>query len=269
LKLATYNIWNSRERWDVRLPQLKSVLESLEADVVAVQEAPKGVAAGVSFEEYFTSGIYPYVRHFAYPIVDEGERPEGLAFLCKTDFIESQVNWAANQDTSNSWAASVLVYADALQARITNVHLDYRSASNRNAAIVKIVRDLAEPADLGLDILCGDFNGHPNSDVDLFLRGAAQLEGHKTQWSDMAELAPERDAAESPTLDFINNLRWTTKTVNEKPGRFDRIYVRPADAHIHVAHCAVFGSGRNAPSDHYGVVVEVTPTSPQFGQAPP
>jgi endonuclease/exonuclease/phosphatase family metal-dependent hydrolase len=74
VRLATYNIWNSPERWPERLPLLKAVLGGLDADIVAIQEAPMHVAAGVSFEEYFTSRAYPYVRHFAYPIVDDGQQ---------------------------------------------------------------------------------------------------------------------------------------------------------------------------------------------------
>jgi endonuclease/exonuclease/phosphatase family metal-dependent hydrolase len=152
----------------------------------------------------------------------------------------------------------VSVYYGPLKVRMTNVHLDYRSASNRSASIVGIIKWLSKPVSLALDVLGGDFNGHPNADVDRFLRGATELEGYRTQWSDMAHLAPESHGRESPTLDFINNLRWTTKTVNERPGRFDRLYVRSAEASTHVDRYELFGVGRNAPSDHYGVVVEVT-----------
>jgi endonuclease/exonuclease/phosphatase family metal-dependent hydrolase len=272
LRIATYNIWNAKTQWPRRLAAIAEELVRLDADIVALQEAPVRASVGLPLAAYLRERTgYPHLLYLPYPgPADKREWPEGLAFLSKLPLTRMRANWAGGEPTENSWAARVEVRWQARRLGITNVHLDWRHAESRERHIVKIVRDLidARAADAGpgdLDVLCGDFNDDGDAPVLRFLAGTLPLDGYETAWHDLAaEWHAAQDRPAPVTLDFEHNPRWQGKTVRDHSKRFDRIYLRAAAAGEQppILAAGLFGheptnSFGVIPSDHYGLYVDL------------
>jgi endonuclease/exonuclease/phosphatase family metal-dependent hydrolase len=272
LRIATYNIWNAKTHWPRRLAAIAEELVRLDADVVALQEAPVRASVGLPLAAYLRERTgYPHLLYLPYPgPADKREWPEGLAFLSKHPLTRMRANWAGGEPTENSWGARVEVRWQERRLGITNVHLDWRHADSRERHIVKIVRDLidARTADAGpddLDVLCGDFNDDGDAPALQFLAGKSPLDGYQTSWYDLAaEWHATRGEAAPVTLDFEHNPRWQGTTVRDHAKRFDRIYLRAADAGEPppLLAAGLFGheptnSFGVIPSDHYGLYVDL------------
>ena len=107
MRVATYNVWNAKTNWTRRLTAFAEELAHLDADVVALQEAPVEAAPGLPLAAYLREHTaYPHLLHLPYPgPADKREWPEGLAFLSKHRFNDVRVNWADGRPTENSWGA--------------------------------------------------------------------------------------------------------------------------------------------------------------------
>src|SRR5205823_4883675 len=153
-------LWNDRFAWDQRLVGMVEVLTHVDADVVAIQEAPTRVTATQTFVSYFRTRMgYPHGLHLPYPDEpDAGERPEGLAFLSRLPFQQVRTSWENAGATGNGWAARVTVEWRGGTLGITNVRLAWQHATSRQQQIVRIVHDLMGASPCDHDVLCGDFN---------------------------------------------------------------------------------------------------------------
>lgn len=273
LRIATYNLWNSPENWPQRLAAAAEELSSLDADVVALQEAPVDAADGLPLAEYLRQQTrYPHVLHLPYPgPADKREWREGLAFLSQLPLRDTFTNWYGDQNTENCWAVRVVFQWQGVAFGLTNVHLDWRHAASRERHIVKIVREVIDPdnVDVDLDILCGDFNDDGDAPILQYLEGQTELHGHrlrKTRWHDLvAEWHAARGEQPPVTLDFKQNPRWKPKQIAAPSKRFDRIYARAYGDRVspRVVRAGLFGKAPTnslglVPSDHYGVFVDLS-----------
>ncbi|HZJ61942.1 MAG TPA: endonuclease/exonuclease/phosphatase family protein [Kofleriaceae bacterium] len=254
IRIATYNIWNSPDRWSQRLAAMVDDLDALAADVVALQEAPCEAAPGRSLAAYLEAATaYRHVLHLPYDDDgDDGDRPEGLALLSRFPLREHWTNWGHGTPAHNNSAARVHVEIAGALVGITNVHLDWLDPAGRVRAIAAIVDDLVDRRPADIEILCGDFNEHDDGPV------AARLEA---SWRDAVSALGTGDAP--VTLDFEHNPRWAGCAVDERSGRFDRIYLRErGGSAVTVAAAGLFGRDPAnrlgiVPSDHYGVFVDL------------
>jgi len=272
LRIATYNIWNSAENWGQRLAAIVEELSILDADIVALQEAPTEAAEGLPLAQFLREQTaYPHVLHLPYPgPADKREWPEGLAFLSKHPLQDVRVNWEDSHPTDNSWAARIIVGWQGGSLGITNVHLDWRHATSRERHIVQVVRELIDARPCDVDVLCGDFNDDGDALVLRFLEGRAPIDGYGTCWRDLA-LAWHASRGEAPpiTLDFEGNPRWKPKKIAAPSKRFDRIYLRCGEPGREppVLRAGLFGKDPAnsldiVPSDHYGLFVDLDAASP-------
>jgi len=267
LRVATYNIWNAKRNWPRRLAAAVEELTRLDADVVALQEAPVEAAPGVPLHQLLREQtVYPHILHLPYPgPADKREWPEGLAFLSKLPIEDISVNWEDGQPTENSWAGRIVVRWDGGSLGITNVHLDWRHAASRERHIVRIVRDLIDARPCDLDLLCGDFNDDGDAPMLQFLAGRTSLDGFRTCWHDLAlEWHAERGEAPPVTLDFERNPRWKLMQIADPSKRFDRIYLRAADPARapRTLRVGLFGKDPTnslgiVPSDHSGLFADI------------
>jgi endonuclease/exonuclease/phosphatase family metal-dependent hydrolase len=275
LRIATYNVWNSPENWERRLPAVVAALAEVNADIVAVQEAPAEASPGVPLAGYLHERTgYPHVVHLPYPgPADKRERPEGLAFLSTLPLTDVCTNWQSGQPTDNSWGARVVVKWAGLTLGVTNVHLDWRQAASREHHLMRIVRELIEARPHDLDLLCGDFNDDSDAVTLEYLAGRAAIEGNRTRWRDLAaEWHVARGEAPPATLDFEHNPRWQAKRITAPSKRFDRVYLCCADRtraasgaatpELCVLRAGLFGTEPPAghqviPSDHYGLYCDL------------
>ena len=121
-------------------------------------------------------------------------------------------------------------------------------------------------------LLAGDFNCGTNSSVHQFLvadRSLLDCEA-KPYWNDLSSVHAALNGYQTiPTLDFSTNPRWGSKNTTHIPAVVDRIYVMECmegkawDYDWDIVNVEVFGKEVSpktelAPSDHYGVLAEVT-----------
>lgn len=267
MRIATYNIWNDHSNWGQRLYALADELSLLDADVVALQEAPVQASDEQRLDDFLRrETAYPYVLHLPYPEEPTADdRPEGLAFLSKLPIEDARAYWQDIASTANNWAGRITVRWPEHSLSITNVHLDWQHEAGRQQHIVSIIRDLVDCQRCDYDILCGDFNCDLDSLVAHFLAGNASIDGYSTRWRDMAgDYYTSVGEVPPVTLDFLTNPRWQTENSPDTPIRSDRIYLRRAEskAEPRVKRCGLIGKepvNRHGivPSDHYGVFVDL------------
>jgi endonuclease/exonuclease/phosphatase family metal-dependent hydrolase len=241
-----------------------------EAPIEASTEASTDASPGRSLAAYLADETsYPHVLHLAYDgPVDDGDRPEGLMVLSQLAWRDHWISWGQGAATHNNWGAKVMIEAAGARLGITNVHLDWEHPDARLAGIAAITRDLIDRHPADIEILCGDFNDYEDGPVAALLEGEAGFAGAgdgvaRTPWCDAVASVVGRAAA-PVTLDFAGNPRWKDAPVDERPGRFDRIYVRGSGGRPppRILASGLFGKQPAnrfgiVPSDHYGVFVDL------------
>lgn len=108
LKIATYNLWNSSEFTSARVEGILTELESLNADIIALQEVPtKMPLSKKPTFNYIADNIgFSYEVFLSYP----SGADEGLAFLSKHPIESVESSWEAIQDIeANQFALRVRV----------------------------------------------------------------------------------------------------------------------------------------------------------------
>jgi endonuclease/exonuclease/phosphatase family metal-dependent hydrolase len=266
-RIATYNVWNAKTNWPRRLSAIAEEIALLDADVVALQEAPVNASPRLPLAAYLRQHTpYPHLLHLPYPgPADKREWPEGLLFLSKHRMQQVRANWVGAESTENSWGVRVVLQVQGVLLSVTNVHLDWRHAESRERHIVRIVRDVIGSRPCDVEILCGDFNDDGDVPVLQFLAGEVALDDYRTCWRDLAaEWHAARGETAPVTMDFEHNPRWQGKTIRDHSKRFDRIYLRTTESASEptVVATGLFGQEpRNSlsivPSDHYGLFVDL------------
>jgi len=245
MRIATYNIWNS-ETLHARTEDLLREIRMANADVIGLQEAPRAF-----FEA--AAQLYPHAIYEQY----DGE-DEGLALLSKFPILQSE--WLHGKAV----ALHALADADGARISITNVHLPWQSILMREAQIVYI-NAFANGIQADRYVLLGDFNGAADS-VHGFLTGLNSLNGCESDpvWLDVAQNFALLHGVEFlPTLDTIGNPRWKEQNTVYAPKAMDRIYVRDSGNAFSFDDARVFGTAVSrttgfCPSDHYGVLADIT-----------
>jgi endonuclease/exonuclease/phosphatase family metal-dependent hydrolase len=146
---------------------------------------------------------------------------------------------------------------------ITNIHLDYESALNREIEIVEAMKLIEERMDTDYELLLGDLNCYPESSVYRYLTAQQSLNNHATDWCDMHKVyASKLGITPKATLDFFNNPRWDNENIVELSGRFDYILLKSPypkeNPKLNSVH--IIGDKRElgiTPSDHYGVMCDI------------
>jgi len=253
MKIATYNIWNDDRD---RTTQLIQTIETLDADVIGLQEVTSRFYA--AYQKVQTR--YAHCVYHQYPGEDEG-----LALFSKFP-IHSSCN-LFDDNVGNSRAINVQLVVGESLLSVTNLHLPWDSALEKERQICVIDRFIHTQLEAcGLMVLLGDFNGGMGSSVHRYLVGDQSLLDQEANpyWDELATgnaaLTGETIRA---TLDTITNPRWRGSRTAYPPTVMDRIYTLENTCDLSLESLSLFGteiSQENglAPSDHYGVVAEVT-----------
>ena len=249
MKLATYNVWNDERGGEARQAQLVEEIKAADADVLGLQEVTPRL-----FRERL-AGLYSHTAFRAYT----GEE-EGLAILSRYPLAE--VTWLHERE--GCAALNVVLNLDGRRVSVTNVHLPWDSALQKEEQTVRIDR-FVRGQDAAIDVLLGDFNGGLNSSVHRFLLGEQTLMGQEANpcWYELSSTwATVRGQPLPPTLDFLRNPRWGGKNSTEIPMAADRVYVMRREEPDDLRSVSLFGTAVSpesgyAASDHYGVVAEI------------
>lgn len=249
MRIATYNVWNDERGGEVRQRQLVQEIRSVSADVIGLQEVTPRL-----FHERLER-LYPHAVFRAYA----GEE-EGLAILSRYPLV--QTTWLHERE--GCAALNAVLEADGRRVSVTNLHLPWDSAIEKERQIVAIDR-YAHEQDADICVLLGDFNGGLGSSVHRFLLGEQTLLGQEARpyWYELSSAyAALHGLPLPPTLDFLTNPRWGGKNTTEIPFAADRIYVMLHSGTDDLRQASLFGTAVSpesgyAASDHYGVVAEI------------
>ncbi|MCM1991513.1 endonuclease/exonuclease/phosphatase family protein [Oceanirhabdus seepicola] len=254
MKILTYNIWVSEKDFDIRLELLCEVIKQNNVDIIGLQEVRD-------------EGVVNYIREkcgYEYSLWKKyHDCEEGLAILSRYPIIHSETNWEENEEIHNSGVLRTVIDYKGMNIGVTNVHLDYKSALNREIEIVKAIKRIKKYETTDYEFIIGDFNSYENSSVHRYLTGEQSLDNHATWWIDLAEsYAVKHNMKAKVTLDFKNNPRWDSEYAIEVPGRFDWVMLEYPYPKVSpkLVEVEVIGNHRVnnlTPSDHYGVVCDL------------
>lgn len=239
MKIASYNLWNHPAGIPHRQSQLLSVLSSLHADILCLQE------------DFIGTELPPLLPELPYC----AQHPEAaLSVLSRYPIKDS---------LCMPYALVITVSYGSCTLCVVNVHLPWDSALSREHAIVAVI-DTISAMHADYTLLAGDFNCSDTSAVHRFLCGEQSLDGHAAYFFDLAEAyADLTGIPAAPTLDFRTNPRWGVidpPNTLEKNQRFDRILLEnpyPAEMPT-LSDCGIFGTEISpathlAASDHWGI----------------
>ncbi|MCC9626443.1 endonuclease/exonuclease/phosphatase family protein [Thalassospira sp. MA62] len=245
MRIATYNIWNHDTLWQKRVDAICQEVKRIDVVVIVLQEVrsyEKGSVAHVIAE---ATGS-PFCVFHSYPDSPD----EGLAFLSKVPFSSVEAIWEEDVEESNYCATRVTLTFGGQEWGITNVHLNWRSVSIRERQMATVRSWLHKGRQKSVEVLCGDFNDHPRSNIYDDVSDAG--------WLDVTTFVGEEAR---PTLDVKHNPYLQSSHL-EHPERYDWILFRSEWSELEVQHVDVFGDVRTSKnvisSDHYGVMVDFT-----------
>lgn len=241
MKIASYNIWDSHAGMPHRMTQIIRELQNTCADILCLQEVA----------DLSTHNILASALKYSHTYMNE---PAGTSILSRYPITPA---------FSLAYSTSVYVCTDT-SIFLTNLHLPWESASEREKAIVEIIRE-CDKCCADYTILVGDFNCSENASVHRFLLGEQSLAGCDAYYFDLAEAwADMTGIPAEPTLNFRKNPRWNGKNTMEKNQRFDRILLKnpypneyPALRKISLFGTSVDPETKLSASDHYGVMGEL------------
>jgi len=232
---------------------LLEVLKAENADVIALQEVrDEEVVLKLKRE----LGLkYHYYKKYH-------DCQEGLAIITRYEISDIWTNWDKSTDVHNSGVMHVKLLVGKLVLGVSNIHLDYKQALNREIEIIKAIsnNDLHQT---DYDLILGDFNTVENSSIYRFLMGYQSLRECSTQWIDLTKVYAHKHGSRlEPTLDMDTNFRWDDYHTLEVPYRFDWILLKETypKPHPKLMNYKVIGKDRVnniTASDHYGVLCEL------------
>jgi len=252
-KIVTYNLWNHNSNFDKRIKMIGNILKVEKADVIVLQE----VRSKVIVHELQKACDMPYVYWKKYHDCEEG-----LAILSQHKILSTWTNWDVSTDVHNSGSMCIEVMYRNKRLSISNVHLDYKYALNREKEILKLT-EYIKSLKADYNIMAGDFNTYPNSSIHGYLSGRSSLMGQSARWIDLGEsYASKMNVQLDVTIDFNNNPRWLKKPILDIPGRFDWILLEnpyPNDYPTLLEYNLI---GKEiiddiSASDHYGIAVSL------------
>ena len=250
MKLITYNIWNHDSNFNERLDLLADLLHKEKADIISLQEV-RNESVVQKIQEVCK---FPHAYWKGYHDCEEG-----LVILSKHKILSAWTNWDTSTDVHNSGSMCIEIGYKNKRVSVSNVHLDYKYAHNREIEILKLT-EYVKTLETDYNILLGDFNTYPNSSIHGFLSGRQSLNGRSARWIDLCQVYTMRKGVEPEvTIDFYNNPRWENEIVLDLPGRFDWILLENPYPNIYpeLTEYKLIGkevvNGMTA-SDHYGVV---------------
>ena len=253
LKFATFNIWNKQTMWDQRLDAICEEIKNINPDIIALQEVKSFLEekGALNAAQQIANRIeYPFCIFREYPDSPD----EGLAILSKLPLLQAKAIWDTEFNEENYCALRIVINYGGTTYGFTNVHLNWRSPEIRLKQIQTVNKWISEDFK-SVEILSGDFNDNPNSNIHRYLQGSL--------WVDTAEFYENTNLVKAkPTLDFKNNNHLIKLNSSIDQHRYDWILIKVNEAKhtLEIHSVDVFANYPSKslqifPSDHYGVVI--------------
>ena len=251
MKIATYNIWNKNVLFEERLTALCEVIDKINADIICLQEIRND--GNINIVEIIANyANYPFFIFREYPDCTD----EGLAILSKFEFHDTMSIWETDTDISNYCAIRSTINYNGTFIGVTNVHLNWRSEEIRMSQLNAVNSWInMETNNKNYEIICGDFNDVPESNIHNFLIDSG--------WKDAVESTREKDIAHYSTFDLVNNPYLKDDIRVKDRLRFDWIMINKLDndTEFNLKEVNIFGNkplkSNIIPSDHYGLYIDI------------
>jgi endonuclease/exonuclease/phosphatase family metal-dependent hydrolase len=260
LRVATLNLWNKSGPWEKRLPLVRRELTAISPDLMGLQEVLRLEKPASCQAEEIAQGLGYEVAYA--PAWDLGHGLSmGNAVLSRFP-IAAVKHWPlpVGRPDDGRCLVFVRVAAPCGEVPFFVTHFSYRPFEEpvrlRQAqAVAEHVMREAPVAGFP-PILVGDFNAPPEADSVRYLTGLAVVEGKSVYFADAMAVA----GTAAPTWDERNPFAAET---GEASRRLDYVFVRGPDrggrGRVISARLAWnMPDGGIYPSDHFGVVVEMT-----------
>ncbi|MFM8322748.1 MAG: endonuclease/exonuclease/phosphatase family protein [Chloroflexota bacterium] len=258
IKVVTINLLSDLSRWEQRRPLLVEGLQTLAADVVALQEVklPRNTAA-----ELAQAAGYPHVYLTPKTGVERGQ--EGIALLSRRPIIEQ--GWL-DLVYQQRVAQYIRVELDGQAVVVANGHFFWQPGESapRLKQVERVLGWLHGLPGEPPFIVCGDFNSTPETRPVLRMLQDTQsafmaVHGHEPEFTSPTPLRRSPWAVTKTLLGFFVLLRPRYLNLRWK-GVLDYIFV---DQRLRVLDCQVAlntpaaHDPRLYPSDHFGLVARV------------
>jgi endonuclease/exonuclease/phosphatase family metal-dependent hydrolase len=249
-------VWNKQTLWTDRLKAICEEVKKVDANIISLQEV-KTFSDGkgsLNVAQYIANHTgFPFCIFKAYPDSPD----EGLAFLSKIPVSDVDAIWDTKTTESNYCAIRISFKYNNSDYGITNVHLNWRTTEIREEQIHSVNTWIAQNTK-PYEILCGDFNDYPNSTIHNYLKD--------NMWLDLAMYNEEKNGIEAQsTFDYFTNPHLKNETNLKTRFRYDWILIKKLESLTLpiINSVEVFGNmpvtqAHMIPSDHYGVVIEIT-----------
>lgn len=260
LKALTLNIWNRQGPWDRRLPLIRAGIESLEPDVIGLQEVLAMENGGNQADE-IADGLGYHVASFpAWNI--GGGLTFGNAVMSRHPIVESETfALPPPVKTESRSCGYALIDAPCGEVPVFVTHLAWKFHEGhlREAQVKEIARLVKERTPSGSfpAVLMGDFNAEPDSDEMRFLRGLTRLgEPRSVYFADVWD-----SVGDGPGFTYARTNPYALRA-REPSRRIDYIYVRGPDRQLRgepLVAKVCFDEAVDGvyPSDHFGLYAEI------------
>lgn len=265
IRAATVNLFAHHGDWERRRPALQQALRALDADVLALQEAV--VDGGYDMARELLGDGYEIVHQQQGLVGDGTHHGASVASRWPVRAVH-EVDLHLTDRTQNYSCGTVIVEVDGPVGRLlVGSHGNSwawwaeRERELQAVAVVTAIEELVaeEPAHV---VLGGDFNATPDTSSMRFFTGRASLEGVSTAYRDVWESV--HGDAPGHTFDPRNPLTAIDEPGLDRGRRIDYLLIRCGD-HGPTLRIADAGLALHEPvdgvqpSDHYGVVADLTP----------
>jgi endonuclease/exonuclease/phosphatase family metal-dependent hydrolase len=281
LRVLTLNVWNRSGPWETRRALIRAALGELAPDVVGLQEIV-GDTPDVTQAHEIASGLVAPgggAWHVAFgPAQAWGAVSFGNAVLSRWPITETVV--APLPVTDLGTGADIADPRVVLLARIatpwgdlpfhtTHLSWKFHEGYAREAQVLAVAAHVEATRRAGAlpDVVVGDFNAQPDAAEIRFMTGLQTLARpgtapRSTYFADaFAWAADETAKGDGATFDRTRNPY--AAYAREPPRRIDYVFVRGPDDHgrgeplAARVVCTEVVDGV-APSDHYGVLAEIS-----------
>jgi endonuclease/exonuclease/phosphatase family metal-dependent hydrolase len=264
-RFMTLNLWGENGPWQSRLALLADKLDSLQPDVVALQEV-REVPGSIVNQAEALARPRGY-RHVFAPSTEWGGGHEGLAILSRFPIGAHDVRPLPHTAQDEGRALlSARVDSSFGEIWVHTTHLSYREneGRQREEQVLAIDEAIASRKNECPQILMGDFNAVPHSDEIRWLCGLTTLAGRRVYYQDTWDVlhAGEPGFTWSRSNSYIGKMSWL-----RADRRLDYIFVTPARRDgrgtVHASRLfldqpQMLPDGEKVfASDHFAVVAEI------------
>lgn len=270
LRVLTINIWNRQGPWEHRLRLLQKGIAELDPDLIGLQEVihrpnhPEACQASQLADAWARAGG-PSEIHVGFGPAWSYENGDqfGNAILSRYPLRDGRTFDLPTRDARALVFARAQTPAGPVPFFVTHLSWKFDEGNLREDQVLAIaghVQETKQDDDLPA-VLVGDLNAAPDATEIRFLRGLHALDRKSIFFTDCFERA-----GSGPGYTFDPTTNPHAALTFEAPRRIDYVLVAgpdgqgrgmPLSARVVLTEVVGSGSGRHAPSDHYGVLAEI------------